>query len=91
MNKCEICGSVVSSNVSICPNCGDFIRNGSKNNGNGLAVLSFFIPVLGFILYFVLKNKDSHKAKVLLIGSISGIVVFFVINIVMYLFVIVRF
>lgn len=31
--------------------------------GAGLGILSFLFPIVGFILYFVWKDSESHKAK----------------------------
>lgn len=31
--------------------------------GAGLGILSFLFPIVGFILYFVWKDSENHKAK----------------------------
>ncbi|MFR6099909.1 MAG: zinc ribbon domain-containing protein [Thomasclavelia ramosa] len=59
--------------------------NQNYNNSNvkaddapsaGFAVLSFFIPIVGLILYIVWKNEYPAKAKSCLKGLIVGVVLY---------------
>lgn len=87
MKFCSHCGQQVDDNAVICVKCGCAIEGSGSVVGNiakddapntGLAVLGFFIPVVGLILYLV--NKDTHPKKAksagkgALIGFITGIV-----------------
>ena len=40
------------------------------------AVLGFFFPIVGFILYFVMRKDKPRTAKKLLIGAIVGAAVY---------------
>ncbi len=40
-----------------------------------LAVLSFFIPIVGIILYFVMKNKEAETAQYCLYAAIAAIAI----------------
>lgn len=39
-----------------------------------LTVLSFLIPIVGIVLYFVLKEKEAETAKYCLYAGIAGFV-----------------
>lgn len=40
-----------------------------------LTVLSFLIPIVGIVLYFVLKEKEAETAKYCFCAGIAGFVV----------------
>ena len=44
----------------------------------GFAILSFFIPLIGIILFFVWKAQTPLKAKSCLKGAIIGVIVYVV-------------
>lgn len=44
----------------------------------GFAILSFFIPIVGLVLYFVWNKEFPNKAKSCLKGLIAGIVLYVV-------------
>ena len=47
--------------------------NSEQKKGNVLfLVLSFFFPIIGFILFFVWMNSNKENAKMALVGSIIG-------------------
>ena len=39
-----------------------------------LAILSFLIPIVGVVLYFVFKEKEAETAKYCLYAGIAGFV-----------------
>lgn len=50
--------------------------NQVEQKGNfGWAVLGFFIPIVGWILYFVWKNQKPGDAKMAGIGGIVGFII----------------
>lgn len=70
--KCNTCGATVPNNATICPYCGNAIAPiASTNNlhqeedqpSSGLNILSFIVPIAGWIMYFVFKSKTPKKAK----------------------------
>lgn len=40
-----------------------------------LTVLSFLIPIIGIILYFVMKNKEAETAQYCLYAAIAAIAI----------------
>ena len=65
---CSKCGKEVNDEAIVCVHCGCAIENKKVSavaNGDapntGFAVLGFFIPLVGLILYLV--NKDTHPLK----------------------------
>lgn len=79
---CSHCGKEIMMEAVICPNCGCRISNVSQDDipSKGLNILSFFIPVVGLILYCINVDKYPLKAKNIgkfaLIGFITGIILF---------------
>ena len=87
MKFCSHCGQQVDDNAVVCVKCGCAIEGNSIRTKNyakddapstGFAVLGFFFPIIGLILYLV--NKDTHPQKAksagkgALAGFITGIV-----------------
>lgn len=58
----------------------------SDDQSMGLNILSFFLPLVGVILYFCNKNKYPNKAKGCLIYAASGFVASFILGILNGLF-----
>ena len=82
---CKHCGAEIADEAVICVKCGKPVAEmpGTVSADNdkpstGLNILSFFIPLVGLILYLTQKNQYPVKAKALgkwaLIGWITGIV-----------------
>lgn len=85
MKFCSHCGKEVLDSAVVCPNCGsgicdkNIIITQDDAPSTAWAVLGFFFPLVGFILYLVnldrlpLKAKSAGKGA--LIGFICGIAV----------------
>ena len=43
-----------------------------------LAILSFILPIVGIILYFVMKNKEAETAQYCLYAAIAAIAIGFI-------------
>lgn len=82
---CKHCGAEIADEAVICVKCGKPVAEmpGTVSAENDkpsteLNILSFFIPLVGLILYLTQKNQYPVKAKALgkwaLIGWITGIV-----------------
>lgn len=74
---CQHCGAKIDSKAVVCPKCGVPVAGVSLNTttvaGNEpnpsawWGVLGFFLPIIGWILYFVFKNeypKRAHRCAV---------------------------
>ena len=62
---CRECGTMISEKADICPNCGATQHRAKVIDDTpsaGLKVLSFFIPLVGLIL-FVVQSKDIPRCR----------------------------
>jgi len=93
---CEKCGNLLNNNDNFCENCGHQTKNNNqifskKDKSNiGLNILSFFFPLVGFILFLCFNSTNPKKSKGCgigaLIGFITGIVLWGVLFILLILF-----
>ena len=62
---CRKCGKEVDDEAIICPYCGCSTSGGKVNDSKsmGYAVLGFFLPVVGFILWLVWKDEYPLRAS----------------------------
>ncbi len=84
---CRNCGMPVPDNAVICPNCGASSAPSApvvdKNQPSlGIAVLCFFFPLVGLILYLVWKDTEPGKGA--LIGVIVGVALVIIIFIITF-------
>ena len=82
MKYCQKCGKQLMDAAVICPGCGcptgDF-RNTAKTNdapSAGFAVLGFFLPVVGLIIYLAMHNTAPLRAKSAGKGALTSVLVF---------------
>ncbi len=77
---CKNCGAEIDDNAFVCPKCG-VATGGNKTikaddaPSTGFAVLSFFIPLIGLILYLVWKSEYPQKAHSCGKGALIGVIV----------------
>ena len=102
MKRCPSCGQNVADNYAACPYCGTMLTYVASpapvQNANvpdapstGFAILGFFIPIVGLILYLVNKDTAPLKAKSAGKGALIGFIVnivFTVIYVILYVIVI---
>lgn len=80
--ECQGCGKKLHKEAVTCPNCGFInkieISDEKDKQSIWLNIISLFMPIIGFILYVVLLNKQPKKAEALLgwtiTGAITGII-----------------
>ena len=85
---CKHCGKMVDDNSNFCNNCG--MRFDNRQNFNdiddsssvGFAILGFFIPLVGLILFLVYESKRPKRAKSVGKGALIGFITKIVISIV---------
>lgn len=76
MGFCKYCGKEVEDDVVVCPYCGrnlqynEQVHNNNDTGSVGWALLGFFIPVVGLILYLVWKDEKPKNAKKAGIGAL---------------------
>jgi predicted nucleic acid-binding Zn ribbon protein len=93
---CKYCGKIIDDDSKFCSECGNSISIENKaghlsdKSSKGFAILGFFIPIIGLILYLVYEHKQPKRAKSAgkgaLIGFITKIVVYIVIVILYIIF-----
>ena len=75
MKFCTKCGKEMVDEAVVCPNCGCGATSTATEldaPNAGYAVLGFFIPIVGLILYLVSKDKTPLKAKSAGKGALIG-------------------
>ena len=75
---CNNCGEQIDDKAVICPKCGVPVNNRNLTNdapSAGFAVLCFFIPLLGLILYLIWKDEYPLKAKSCGKGALISVIV----------------
>lgn len=79
---CRNCGAQIDDRAEICPKCGVRVNPQSASPATydapnaGFAVLGFFFPLIGLILYLVWKDQYPLKAKSCGKGALTGAVVY---------------
>ena len=87
MKFCSHCGKELMDEAVVCTNCGCAV-NGANNMANatagedvpngGLNVLSFFVPIVGLILYCTMHSKTPRKANQIGLFALIGFLINFV-------------
>ena len=101
---CKWCGNKIDENSKFCPNCGKEVLTSNDDSQSVIsddsnmvkgekanvwfAVLSFFIPLAGLIVFLVKKDKEPKTAKVSGICAIVGFLLSFVLSIILFFLVI---
>lgn len=77
MKYCPNCGKPVDPRAVICPSCGvaltanNPVSHTNSDSGSAWwAVLGFFVPVAGLVLYIVWHNSEPKNAKSAGIGAL---------------------
>lgn len=77
---CRNCGSKIDDNSAYCTRCGaridDIVHPNDSDEGSSVwfAVLGFFIPIVGFILFLVYEGKKPKRAKAAGKGALIGFI-----------------
>ena len=74
MKLCSKCGKEIHDNAVVCVHCGCSVGQSYEEDApsTGFAVLGFFIPIVGLILYLVNNDKLPQKAKSAGKGALIG-------------------
>lgn len=86
---CKNCGRIVDDTSSYCNNCGARIDNKSSTNVSKdsssftFAILGFFIPIVGLILFLIYEEKKPKRAKSAGKGALIGFITKIVLSIVL--------
>lgn len=82
---CRNCGNPIDSHASYCTHCGarcndQKSRNISNDKASfGFAILGFFIPLAGLILFLLYEDKKPKRAKSAGKGALTGFIIYILI------------
>lgn len=92
MAFCRNCGKQVDDNMTVCPYCGTNMATGapaaSANTqpdevSVGLCIVSFLIPLFGWIYWAVVNSKTPKRGRACGIAGFVGFGLGLVVNIIM--------
>jgi uncharacterized membrane protein len=89
MKTCEICGAQLHDSDTYCPSCGSNLKSDVKDLSSHLffyRLVSLIIPLLGFILYFMIKDTRPRAAKASLRWALFGLFVYVALAVLLFLF-----
>jgi uncharacterized protein (DUF983 family) len=74
---CTKCGSQIDDRAAICVHCGCEVdkKDPDDKSSAGIAVLTFFFPIVGLILWLVWKDTKPLAAKSAGKGALIGVIV----------------
>ena len=92
---CKNCGRIVDDTSAYCNSCGTRLDNSSNTNVSEdnssfwFAILGFFVPIVGLILFLIYESKKPKRAKSAGKGALIGFItkiVLSVILVILYVF-----
>lgn len=89
---CRNCGNPIDSHASYCTHCGarcndQKSRNISNDKASfGFAILGFFIPLAGLILFLLYEDKKPKRAKSAGKGALTGFIIYILIIVTIVVF-----
>lgn len=80
---CKKCGAEIDDDAVVCPHCGVPTDNFKKQQNTrpddapnaGFAVLGFFFPIIGLILFLVWRESMPLRSKSCGKGALIGVIV----------------
>ena len=81
MKFCSKCGKEIMDEAVVCPHCGCSVKSESQITKEDdapsilFALLGFFIPLVGLILWLCFKDSSPRKARSAGKGAIIGVCV----------------
>lgn len=75
---CSKCGRPVDKDAVVCVHCGCAVNGGNASDEQdsdnvGWGFLGFFVPIAGFILWLMWKDRMPKKARKLGIGALISV------------------
>ncbi len=90
MPTCQNCGALVNSDQDFCIECGKKIIKKDEINESGTrffyGFFGFFIPLLGFIVYLILRDTKPKAARTSIRWAIGGFLSYFLVFGLIFLF-----
>lgn len=83
---CNYCGQRIDDSLDVCPYCSRPVNSGIRNEFDKpsflYALIGFFVPIVGLILYIVKENKQPRKAKSAGKGALAGFIVSIILSVI---------
>ena len=84
---CKNCGKIIDDSATYCINCGTKFDNNINETDDrssfGFAILGFFIPIVGLILFLIYEGKKPKRAKSAGKGALIGFITKIVLSIIL--------
>ena len=82
---CRSCGKNIDDSATYCINCGTRFDNKKVDDQSsfGFAILGFFIPIVGLILFLIYEGKKPKRAKSAGKGALIGFITKIVLSIIL--------
>ena len=82
---CRSCGKNIDDSAIYCINCGTRFDNKEVDDQSsfGFAILGFFIPIVGLILFLIYEGKKPKRAKSAGKGALIGFITKIVLSIIL--------
>ena len=84
---CKNCGKNIYDSATYCINCGTRFDNNINETDDhssfGFAILGFFIPIVGLILFLIYEGKKPKRAKSAGKGALIGFITKIVLSIIL--------
>ena len=84
---CRSCGKNIDDSATYCINCGTRFDNNINETDDhssfGFAILEFFIPIVGLILFLIYEGKKPKRAKSAGKGTLIGFITKIVLSIIL--------
>ena len=82
---CRSCGKNIDDSATYCINCGTRFDNKEVDDQSsfGFAILGFFIPIVGLILFLIYEGKKPKRAKSAGKGALIGFITKIVLSIIL--------
>lgn len=82
---CRSCGNNIDDSATYCINCGTRFDNKEVDDQSsfGFAILGFFIPIVGLILFLIYEGKKPKRAKSAGKGALIGFITKIVLSIIL--------
>ena len=84
---CRSCGKNIDDSATYCINCGTRFDNNinetEDSSSFGFAILGFFIPIVGLILFLIYEGKKPKRAKSAGKGALIGFITKIVLSIIL--------
>ena len=82
---CRSCGKNIDDSATYCINCGTRFDNKEVDDQSsfGFAILGFFIPIVGLILFLIYEGEKPKRAKSAGKGALIGFITKIVLSIIL--------